>query len=130
MKLETPCFYFGTWGQAGHYLFTPQGMYLRHAGPWTEAMLDATPYERYGRERGQDTGKGVVPADPDEREGVWRLTHLGGWTAFGAWDRTCDRRGGSKAVFVAPGTLGGDDMRALAAHHFPTIWARITGGAK
>lgn len=121
----TPCFFFGCWAHVGHYLFTPQAGHARHAGPWTPADLDATPYERYGRARGCDTGKGLVPADPDERIGIWRLTHLSEWTAFGAWDRSLDRRGGSKAVFVAPGTLNGDAMRALAAQHFPSVWARI-----
>jgi hypothetical protein len=72
----------------------------------------------------------VVPVDPDEREHVWRLTHRDGWTALGAWDRTCDGRRGSKAVFVAEGEYTEDEMRVLAARWFPAVWARITGAAR
>lgn len=117
-------FYFGCWGDLGHHLWTPTGRRSPgDAGPWMAHELDAPPTGH----RGRDTGRGVVPADPDEREHVWRLTHSDGWTALGAWDRTCDRRNGSKAVFVAEGEYTEDEMRVLAARWFPAAWARITG---
>jgi len=83
--------------------------------------LDAPPIGH----RGRDTGRGVVPVDPDEREHVWRLTHRDGWTALGAWDRTCDGRRGSKAVFVAEGEHDEATMRGFAASYFPAVYSRI-----
>ena len=118
-------FYFGPWHMAGHFIFQPDGFMSRpskRAGPWSMADLDAQPYDH----KRADTGKGVVPVDPTERQGIWRLTHRDGWTALGAWDRTCDARPGSKAVFIAEGEHDETAMKAIAAQHFPTIWARIT----
>lgn len=117
-------FYFGPWDRAGHYIWTPRGDHPRpeKAGPWEVHDLDASPLDHFNR----DTGKGVVPLDRDETEGVWRLTCRDGWTALGAWDRTCDRRNGSKAVFIAEGTHDENTMRAVAAAWFPVIWARIS----
>jgi len=127
--------YFGPWGQAGHHLFRPSGIHSRpsrQAGPWTLAELDATPYTWRGGQLGADSGRGVVPVDQHEREGVWRLTHRDGWTALGAWDRSCDTRRGSKAVFIAEGTHDEQAMREIAAREFPEVWARIerTTGAE
>jgi hypothetical protein len=116
-------FYFGCWGGAGHYIWTPSGGHPRpeKAGPWEPHDLDASTVDH----RGRDTGRGVVPVDPDEREHVWRLTHRDGWTALGAWDRTCDGRRGSKAVFVAEGEHDEATMRGFAASYFPAVYSRI-----
>jgi hypothetical protein len=133
-------YYFGPWGEPGHYLFLPNARH-RHprpeqAGPWTDGDLDASSYKRgYGRDDAQPTGRGFCPPDPDEKQGVWKLTHgtdAGGatWTAIGAWDRTCDPRGQCKAVFIAEGEHDEQAMRAIAEQHFPAVWARIQGGAR
>lgn len=116
-------YYFGCWDVVGHYAWTPDAPYARprQAGPWSLGDLDAGPVDWRG-----PTGRGVVPEDPEQREGVWRLTHRDGWTAIGAWDRTVDRRGGSKAVFVAEGEHDLPAMERIAAEHFPKVWARIT----
>lgn len=96
-------FYFGCWGGAGHYIWTPRGDHPQpeKAGPWKPHDLDAS-----------------------------TVDHRDGWTALGAWDRTCDGRRGSKAVFVAEGEYTEDEMRVLAARWFPAVWARITGAAR
>lgn len=123
-------FYFGCWDGPGHYVWTPSGTHPRPemAGPWSPADLDASPIDWRG-----STGRGVVPEDREQRQGVWRLTRamylFAPWTAIGAWDRTCDRRGGSKAVFVAEGQHSEEAMKRIAAEHFPQVWARITAGA-
>lgn len=129
-------FYFGPWGEPGHYIWSPSLASPRphRAGPWTSGDLDATPYERtYRGDEVRDSGKGVVPVDADERQGVWRLTRavylFEPWTAIGAWDRTCDPRRGSKAVFVAEGEHDEAAMREIAARVFPELWSRITGEA-
>lgn len=129
-------FYFGPWGGPGHYIWTPDARYPRphRAGPWTPGDLDASSYSTRERlyRRTVDTGRGFCPVDPEERQGVWRLTRgvylFEPWTAIGAWDRTCDPRGQCKAVFVAKGEHSEEAMKEIAARHFPAVWARITGG--
>ncbi len=113
-------FYFGDWGDIGHFLVAPNGWPHRLAGPWRLVDLDAQPVDYRG-----STGRGVVPEDPEQREGVWRLTHRDGWTAIGAWDRTGDARSYSKAVFIAEGEHDLPAMERIAAEHFPAVWARI-----
>lgn len=124
-------FYFGPWGGPGHHVWTPSGMHPRPemAGPWRPVDLDASSYDTRERMYGRtvDTGRGFVPVDPEEKQGIWRLTHAPGWTAIGAWDRTCDRRGQCKAVFVAEGEHDLEAMQRIAAEHFPAVWSRITG---
>lgn len=118
-------FYFGAWGQVGHHVFTPAGLSPRPhmAGPWTPRELDANGYDA----RGRTTGGGFCPPDPEQPQGVWRLTTSTGWTAIGCWDRTCDERKGSRSVFVAEGEHSEAEMREIAARHFPAVWARIHG---
>ena len=63
--------------------------------------------------------------------GVWRLTSgcdaSGPWTALGCYDRTQDHRKGSISVFISEGEHDEAAMQALAAQHFPAVWARIHG---
>lgn len=132
MKERLTLFYFGPWGEPGHYVWTPDGRHPRpeRAGPWSPGELDASSYQNdYHRRAALDTGQGFCPADPEEPQGVWRLTRgsdaAGPWTAIGCWDRTCDRRGQSKAVFVAEGEHDLEAMQAIAAQHFPEVWTRI-----
>lgn len=125
-------FYFGCWGDAGHYIWTPGGrMGGPKAGPWTISDLDAPSYERHTRQGlSASTGRGFVPVDREETQGVWRLTQQDAWTAIGGYDRTQDRRGGSISVFVAEGTYTEEEMRAIAAEHFPVVWDRILRGSQ
>lgn len=113
-------FYFGCWSRSGHAMWTPNGE-VREGGPWSYSTLDAAPLDSHGR----NTGRGLVPADPEQQEGVWRLTHKDGWTALGAWDRSVDTRRGSVSVFVAEGTHGELDMLRITSTAFPSVWDRI-----
>lgn len=121
-------YYFGCWDGPGHFLFTPDGRTVRcnwqdftTPTPWTLGEFDAP-----------DGKEVVVPVDPEQREGVWRLSHQEKagvvWTAYGCHDRTCDRRRGACAVFVAEGQYDEAMMRELAARFFPAVWARIQHG--
>lgn len=127
-------FYFGTWGAAGHYIFLPSGhtAHPEKAGPWSPRDLDANGYEERLGGRCILTSGGFCPPDPKQPLGVWKLTHgvdtTGAWTAIGCWDRSCDQRLGSKAVFVAQGEHDEVAMREIADRHFPAVWARIQGG--
>ena len=120
-------FYFGAWTVAGHYVFTPSGSSTWMAGPWSPRDLDTSGYTSGYDSRGRVTSGGFCPPDPDQPQGVWRLTSAPGWTAIGCWDRTCDRRKGSRSVFVAEGEHSEAEMLAIAAQHFPAVWARIMG---
>ena len=116
-------FYFGAWSFSGHYIRTPGGGGARMAGPWSPRDLDTDGFDS----RGRVTGGGFCPPDPEQPQGVWRLTSAPGWTAIGCWDRTQDSRRGSRAVFVAEGEYSEAEMKAIAAAHFPAAWARIQG---
>ena len=132
-------FYFGCWGGLGHYVWTPSGMHPRPAmaGPWSEGDLDAEPlpvaFARYNGAHLADPARGFMPIGTHEKQplGVWRVTTGrnadGPWTALGCWDRSEDRRLGSKAVFVAEGDQDAEAMKRIAAEHFPQAWARIAG---
>ena len=124
-------FYFGAWTVAGHRVFMPSGMSPRPhmAGPWSPRDLDADGYTGAGA-RVTVTGGGFCPPDPDQPQGVWRLTSAPGWTAIGCWDRTCDSRRGSRSVFVAEGEHSEEIMKRIAAEHFPDVWARIIGSPR
>lgn len=125
-------YYFGAWASAGHRIWTPDGDVARRAGPWTDRDLDHSSYKvRYYGGPAIATGHGFVPVDGEETMGVWRLTSgcdaSGQWTALGCYDRTQDRWKGSISVFVAEGEHDEAAMQALAAQHFPAVWARIHG---
>ena len=125
-------YYFGAWGGPGHRIWTPDGGGARHAGPWTDRDLDASSYTtRYDGDPAIPTGRGFVPVDGEETTGMWRLTRavylFKPWTALGCYDRTQDHRKGSVSVFVAEGEHDEQTMKALAARHFPAVWARIHG---
>ena len=126
-------YYFGAWASAGHRIWTPDGDIARRAGPWTDRDLDHSSYKvRYSGGPAIATGRGFVPVDAEETQGFWRLTRGtaaagGAWTALGCYDRAADSRGGSISVFIAEGEHDEQAMRALAARHFPAVWARIHG---
>ena len=121
-------FYFGAWGGPGHRIWTPSGGTARAAGPWTDRDLDAPSYHGPSA-RAVDTGRGFVPVDGNEREGIWRITHAGPWkwTAIGCYDRSQDHRRGSVSIFVAEGEHDEDTMKTIARERFPAVWARICG---
>ena len=125
-------YYFGAWASAGHRIWTPDGDVARRAGPWTDRELDHSSYKvRYYGGPAIATGHGFVPVDGEETMGVWRLTSgcdaSGPWTALGCYDRTQDHRKGSISVFISEGEHDEAAMQALAAQHFPAVWARIHG---
>lgn len=99
---------------------------MSRVGPWRDIDLDAASYtSRY--DVAIPTGRGFVPVDVEEKQGIWRLTHSEGWTVLGCYDRTQDHRRGSISVFLAEGDHDEQTMKALAAEHFPAVWARIHG---
>lgn len=123
--------YFGRWGAPGHFLFEETGHTSRHPLPEALRSLD-------GNFAGDPAkvkywldgiyGKKTVPHwdEKDQEQGLARLWTIEGWTLISFWDRSADQRGGSNSTFLAEGMHSFEEMVALAARHFPTIWKRIT----
>jgi hypothetical protein len=110
-------YYFGCWGNAGHYLFDPD----RRSTRYTDKMV---PWEQidsvlcYGHRGPYQNGPQV--------QGLALLHHRDGWTALSFWDRTVDKRGGSNSNFFVEGTLSFDEIVLVAKERFPSIWERFT----
>ena len=113
-------YYFGCWGEPGHYLYSPRSGMLPHA---------TLPARIRARIDGGFCCAALPGADYDERkaaeaEGLALLHHVEGWTVLAFWDRSGDSRYGSHSTFLAQGTLGFDAMVAMARESFPQVWAR------
>jgi hypothetical protein len=116
-------YYFGAWGMAGHYLWTPDGRNAWDAErsiPWEniDGPLAGDPaLATHDRPYHWSTDR--------QPEGLARLHHLDGWTALAFWDRSCDTRFGSNSVLFARGEHTAAEMVALFERHFPRVWQRI-----
>lgn len=100
--------------EAGHFLHTPgYDSAYRNALPFRYEILDGP----------------FAPPRVSEAQSAAALTVLHGWTILAMWDRSGDARGASNAAFVARGVLLFHEMCAIAAHHFPEVWARINAAA-
>ncbi len=110
-------YYYGCWGDKGHFLWTPEQESVR-----ISKMKDATPfgddidgYLQKGSARCTGTG---IPTDA-------RLHHQDGWTALAFWDRTVDTRPGSCSVFLAEGVHDVEAIKEIAHSNFPEVWDRL-----
>ena len=124
-------FYFGCGRETGHYLWAPG---LR----W--ATWDRSVHERMGHPLGAhpwkdsidvrlcpvDDNRGYRRSDEERQpEGLGKIHHRDGWTAWAFWDRTKEKRLNGNSVFLAEGEYDFDAMKAMAQEHFPEIWERI-----
>ena len=116
--------YFGVWGDDSNL--------HRHA-LWAPGRL-RTHYERTPWDGKLDMGlcpagnlvmPRLKPKPVDQVQGVSKIHHRKGWTAWAFWDRTGDARFHSNSVFLAYGRHDFDTMRRIAAHYFPEIWDRV-----
>ena len=113
-------YFFGCWGEPGHYLFNPRGGMTPHATlpPQIRGRIDggfcraAPPGERWD-------GKKAY-----EAEGLALLHHVEGWTILAFWDRSGDQRWGSHSTYLAKGEHDFAEMVRLAREAFPAVWAR------
>lgn len=109
--------------QGGHFLY-PADPRERKRGvvlPWNHGFDK--------REGVLHLDTGLAPGGPkgERTMGVAALHHKGGWTALAFWDCTGDTRGNSNSVVIAEGTHTFNDMKTLAANHFPRVWERCLG---
>lgn len=115
--MKEPCYYFGCIGRPGHYLF---------ASPCHMVRMEPTEWP-FGADGWMLDGK--YPPPGREEQSVALVVHVDGWTVMAMWDRSVDRRGKCNSNFVAHGEHTFDEMVALAAEHFPTVWKRINDAA-
>lgn len=102
----------GTWGQPGHYWWTPQRE-QHYFG-----RSDRTPPGPWGE---LDRG-GLYPS---EREGEARLHHKDGWTVLCFANRMDDPRPGSHAAFLFHEHLDFEGAVAAMREHFPDVVRRF-----
>lgn len=104
-------YYFGCWGEPGHYLWTTSGnrvSCINNATPWDWSALDC----------------GLCPGGI-QVEGHAALHRKDGWTALAFWDRSIDTRPNSNSVFIAEGVHTAEEMGRISSVAFPRIWARF-----
>lgn len=117
MVTEREIYFFGCWGDAGHYLHDRHGRkrYNERGTSWPD--LDGTlvpgPRDRYDRPTGEQV------------EGRAALHRKDGWTALAWWDRSVDRREGSNAVLLVRGALSAGEMLVLRREMLPDVWSRF-----
>ncbi len=105
------CFYFGCWGDSGHYLWDEHANHARRG-------TGLPPSLGVARLDGEFAPKGP------QTEGRAALHHVDGWTVLAFWDRSVDRRHGSHSTFVAEGAHDFAAMVAIARARFPRVWGR------
>ena len=106
--------YFGCWDRAGHFLWTPAGVYLSSIAE-RELPLAL---------RSETLDGGYAPMGPEE-EGRALVHLVHGRTVLAFWDRSVDARGRCSSAFILKGHLSFDEAVAAARAAFPTIWARF-----
>ena len=110
-------FYFGCYGNAGHYMRAPGGSALRS----TRAEHDFTISNPWGY---NIDGELCVSPERRQVQGVTKVHHKDGWTAISFWDRSVDSRPGSNSALLAEGEHTFEGMMALFNHYFPEVLKR------
>lgn len=117
-------YYFGCWNEPGHYWRNPG-----NAAASERAIESRVPEDlRHGRIDGGFC-PGRVKGDPWKRsrpevEGEAKLTHVGGWTVLGWWDRSVDGRGACNSNVVVRGTHDATVMLEIARRRLPHVMQR------
>lgn len=135
------CFYFGCWGEPGHYLFPKERFRVRDAIEWygppgKRRHIDGTLAPRLARD-GQITWEGrstreersTYGRNPSAEcpQGHFLVHHLdNGFTAMQWWDRSQgDTRGGCNSTILLEGEHTADEMLAALHEHFPRVAANL-----
>jgi hypothetical protein len=125
MSTLEPVFYFGCWGESGHYLWTENRQHVwrdedeRARLPKDWRAPDGTLCPGAIRVRGH------WEHTEAQTEGRAMLHWHAGWTAIAFWDRSVDTRMGCNSVFMARGRWSFEAMIEIAKARFPSIWQRF-----
>ncbi len=126
MTHSTDDYYFGCWGEPGHFLWTTAGRIARDAGldgPRGGPMIADTSLDC-----GYAPGA-CAPRYEDPRtipNGAAVITRVGDWTILSFWDNSADKRPGSHSTFICRANLTFDEMVERTRRMFPSIWKRYT----
>lgn len=110
-------FYFGCWGDTGHYLWNRERRYTR------EGDCPFDPF--YPRVEGHAHIDGVFCPKNRQVQGEATVTVKDGWTILAFWDRSVDHRPNSNSAFIERGAFTFEEMVSRAKAEFPAIWARF-----
>lgn len=142
------CFFFGCWGEVGHYLFGVDGRSITsetarpvvwYAKAGEDVHIDGTLapllwWRGYG---GGITFAGNYNSSEERHKAQFRteecppgqfLLHVlsNGFTAIQWWDRNQgDSRGASNSTILLEGTHTAEEMLAALAEHFPRVLANL-----
>lgn len=117
-------YFFGCWKEAGHRWADPGNAFAEE-----RAIEHRLPDElHHGRIDGGFC-PGRVKGDPwkrtrEEVEGEAKLTHIGGWTVLGWWDRSVDHRGACNSNVVVRGRHDTTVMLEIARRRVPHVIER------
>jgi len=116
-------FYFGPWGEPGHYLFNEHRIWSHREEdilPWNGkidgCLQPGCRLEKDGRWEHDDA---------DQVEGRALLHHKDGWTALSFWDRSVDTRFASNSTYFAEGIFTFEQMVEMAKTRFVDRWNRM-----
>lgn len=116
-------FYFGPWGEPGHYLFNEHGTWAHkeeYRIPWKWAIDGCL------QPGCRPDGNGRYHHDGDpEIQGQALLHHKDGWTALSFWDRSVDTRFASNSNYFAEGIFTFEQMVEMARKRFADRWNRM-----
>lgn len=110
--------YLGCIDRAGHYLWSTKG-----------EMLLATSEEFARRTLPWERIDGALTPKSSARQSGAMLHQAEGWTALSMHDYSIDRRPGSNATFLLPGTLTFAEALDAARAAFPHVVERIEAAA-
>ena len=110
-------FYFGCWGEAGHFLWRPGHLTVR------SCQSEGLPFHQYYF---LDGGP-FLPRT--ERKGDAALTHIPGWTVLAWWGSPWDDRTGVNAAIIAEGLLDGVGILMAFNEAFPDLAAKLLAPA-
>lgn len=129
------CYFFGCWGQPGHYLVGPGGSYVPSISKVTSygdhIHIDGSLAPRMKDGRVTWVGSGATPRDrelitsysAELPQGQFMLHWLdNGFTAIQWWDRQQgDMRGACNSTVLLEGIHNVETMLAAARQHFPSV---------
>ena len=117
MSQETIVVYFGCWGQAGHFLFLPNGQHvydyeIRTMSLPTAAQLDAS---KLFLPQPEKVGTGAVTYLPAIDRSILA------WWGNNPWDK----RGAVNSAIITNGNLVSTEVWQQFTKHFPDLSAKL-----
>ncbi len=140
-------YYFGPWGEPGHFWYAPGGRWVTsdeqnrlslifgssidggyaprewRGDCFVHRSLVPDPSCCFAAQGKDDEEKRRIRRDTNEcRQGAYLIHHIKGWTLMSWWDRSQgDTRSACNASIAAYGTFEAEQMFELLCEHFPSV---------